>query len=805
MPTASPHTRGELASQYPEAEWRERFIDLISLVDLLRDCIIEASYRPTEDLNAAIALTDVGIQVSRDMITKETVNAKDAHVLALLGLVHIDPLIDVTAVDLERLQSAISAEVVSGALKFPLVWGRLLYDRATELFKEERDYLNHFDTLRLLEGTPQGVFQSGHFLVGPFGVIRRPHFRRIGPATSVPIQHCSDPACPRVHRVQLTTSADAAVNRGRPALNKVLDAINDEPSDWNGFYSDITEDRENRYAVTNFASIEALIGDAFSDAELTALVVHAAEVTSGDFHANATALGLTGKAKDFAETLNRAQLIQLLFMHSNSELAGIVDSAVKAGTITIPGDEIRRPRVNASVSSGSWRLHSQLSRLGVRAVGGDAALPLVRLSALTRGTFDPDSLDDMEELAWILRGVPGDNARDRLETFLRTSSPSSTVEKLILARRANAKAVCDDLGIEIDQTNEALRDSILWKIGLPLPRSRDIRDEYWHLHDNLEGLAKTAAVDVSTTAEGLRQISSDYFVSLERFLFDSLCFATWALLHDHYADANPFVFTESAARALTIEQLNDSVDREEDDHALSSEPVLSAVVQGFIRLSKLLTSITERAGSFVRDKKAWPKFSSKTDLQQFPWASVHPFLDLTPESRQLVIKSLAQVGSGLNDSGILTARNGLLHAKQRIPTVVEVEDALRKARAALDALESIGCVRSTYSKTSTQVNAWGGGTAVMSSHGQTISFSSPSGYEWTNMPSLNRPIYLVQGAVFAEPNEMLRFSEGFDSPYQEYWSEYPRRPEPGNRVASSQSETLSNTSEAGAYTSSRLG
>ena len=376
----------------------------------------------------------------------------------------------------------------------------------------------------------------------------------------------------------------------------------------------------------------------------------------------------------------------------------------------------------------------------------------------------------------------------------------------MLARRGNATYVCESLGIRIDQSNSDLRDAILWKLGFPLPRSQDLRDEYWRLHGILESLAKTASVDLTSTAEGLRQASSDYFVSLEKFLFDSLCFATWALLQDHYVSRNPFTFFEREARHYTIETLNGSVETSDEDRLrLSDEPVLSAVVEGFLRLSRALGRLRDDAPPYLRQQSAFPKFASRTDLQQFPFRHVHPFLDLLADSQVKMIQSLAQVGSELNDSGILTARNGLLHAKQRVPTVGEVEEALRKARGALDRLESIGCVRSTFAVTSSVTNAWGGSTTVLASNGRTISFSSPSPFEWAKLPRFARPHYLMQGAVFARPNEMLRFAEGFESDYQEYWASFPVRPEPGNRVLSSQSESLASSSSTGSYPAARAG
>lgn len=798
-------SRSELSAKYPDEPWREKLLDLLSLVAVLRGCIIDNSYRPSEELNAAIVLSDVGTRVRTQLTTKEKVNAKDANVLALLGLVHIEPLVDIEKIDLEQLANAISLEIESGALRFPLVFGRALYDRAADLFHEERDYLSHEDTLRLLDGMPQGVFQAGRYLVGPYGIRKREFGRRINPTTSIPLQHCADHACGLVHRVQLTTSIEAGVNKNRAALNKVLDQISDEPSEWNAFVSDFTEDKFNGYSVKGRSTLCYLLGDAFSDSELRDVVCHAASNCGGAVYEAATSLGIEGKANDYVAGMNRAQLLQLLFMLNDSLLGEILDSAVRASVIVIPGDEVRRPRTNARARSGAWSLRSQISRLGTRAVSVEPSLPLLRLSALARSMFDVESPEEIEELAWILRGTPGNTARERLEEFLRTSEPIKVIETLVLARRSNATKVCTDLGIPIDQDNSALRDAILWKLGFPLPRSSDLRDEYWRLHDSLEGLAKTATVDLTSTAEGLRAASSDYFVCLEKFLFDSLSFATWALLVDHYSSDDPFVFFETQARQFTILTLNSVADGNEDTWKLSNEPVLSAIVEGYIRLSKILENLRENSDNNLRQKGGYPKFAKQTTLQQFPFKHIHPFLDLLPDSQVRLKDALAEIGSDLKSSGIMSARNGLLHAKQRVPTVAEVEEALRKARGALDRLESIGCVRGTFSIASTHVNAWGGATTTLSSKGRNISFSTPSAYDWAKLPSLSRPVYLMQGAVFAPPNEMLRFLEGFESDYRDYWLGYPRRPEPGNREVSNQSQNMTVPVETGSYAASRIG
>ncbi|MFJ6077102.1 hypothetical protein ACIQC0_02205 [Pseudarthrobacter sp. NPDC092419] len=777
-------TKAELLEKYPDKDWREKLIELTMLVQVLENCIIRRSYRPSDGLNDAIRLTESGIRLRTQLTTKEKVNAKEANILTFLKLLHITPLVDVDNIDVDAVALAISEEVREGHLSFPLVFGSELYHRAADLFPEERSFLGHEDTLRLLESMPQGVFQAGKFLVGPWGLKKLDYERRIYPTTSVPLQHCSDVGCHAVHRVSLYTSRDAEVNSSRAALSKVLNQVGREPSAWNSYLAEITKDRRNPYDLKSPSGIALLLGDAFSDAELRLLLIHARDVQGAKFVPACTALGLSPRVEDWIDGLDRARSLQLLFMIDDATLETIVDSAVRKFIIKIPGDEIRRPRIHRNFRTGAWRLRPQASRLGVRMVSADTDLPLLQLSELARSLYNLDSEEERDELDWTIREITGENTAGRLEEFLRSSSPTAIIDRLIMSRRSYATQVSRRFGIPLDLPADEIRDMLLWKLGFPLPLSEDLRDEYWRLHHLLEGLAKTSAIDVSSSAEGLRAASTDYFVCLEKFLMDSLVFATWALLSDHYTDRDPFVFYQQKALEFTLTKLNATSSEAVDPHRLVEEPVLSSIVEGYIRLSKLLVTLQREKSLHVRSEVDFPKFFDKTQLQKFPFKHVTPFLDLTTDSQARMIEALHKVGAELKDSGIMTARNGLLHAKNRVPTTGEVEEALRKARAALDVLESVGCVRAKYSVSSTAVNAWGGSTTTMQAKGRSVSFSSPSPYEWIKLPGLGRPLYLMLGAKFASPNEMLRFLEGFESEYAEYWQEFPRRAESSSPVGS---------------------
>ncbi|TCU46899.1 hypothetical protein [Curtobacterium sp. PhB146] len=777
-----PRDRAALARDYADPAWRERFLELLAIVELLSHCVIEGNFKVSDELNRSIVLSEAGKKVRDQLITKETVDAKDANLLCLLGLVHVEPLVDIAAIDVDRIIGAISTYIVDGRIKFPFIFGRALYDGATALIPEERSILKHEDTLRLLEGRPQGVFHSGPFLIGPFGIHRVPHQRSLNPRMSVPIQHCADLSCAAVHSVRLTTSYDASINKTRAALYKVLDQVSKDPADWNGFVLDFTEGDFNPYEIDDGSTLPFLLGDGFSDEELQVLVHCVAEEVDGRLTRAARTFGLNGVIEKWLPGLDRAQLLQLLLTEADDVLAKVLDKAIVEEDIRVPFGEVRRPVVNHRTRSGAWRLRPEASHLGYRVRPGDETTTLLRLASTVRAMFDKNSPEDMDELAWMLRQVRGRTTAERLEEFLRKESPRTIVSTLILGRRRNAQRAADLLSISLS-TGDDFVDRILWKLGFPLERRADIRDEYWSRHQALETFVTTASANADSTESRLREIASNYFVELERFLFDSLTFATWALLTDHVTSKSPFRYHHAAARSFTIATLNGSVERKPgtSQNDLREDPDLSSIVQGFTRLADHLTSLLGREEEMVRLESELPKFVRKTDLQRFPFRHVVPFLDLLDSSQHALPQTLRAVGQQLNNSGIMTARNGLAHAKsQRTPTIVEVNDALSKARSALRLLEEIGCVRNTYQAVSTSIDAWGRATTLMRSHGADIKFSGPNGFGMLGLPSLMLPVYLVQGAVFAEPNEMLRFREGFDSDYSLYWEGIPHRPERGS-------------------------
>ena len=795
-------TRAELAAKYHQTDWRSRFLDLLSVGEILSHCVIDSKFKVSDDLNRAIVLTEAGKRVRDYLITKAEVEAKDANVLCLLGLAHVEPLVDVQNIDFERLIGAISELVRTDRLRYPLIFGRGLYDAASGLFPDERTYLRHDDTIKLLDGAPQGVFHCGKYLLGPWGVFDVGHSRDVDPRLSVPIQHCADLSCTIVHRVRLSSSQEPGVNRNREQLYKALDQVSKEPSDWGGFVRDITEGVFNPFEVNDASTLPYLLGDAFSDGELRKLTKLAIGTTDGRIAGWAKRFGMSGSLETWLESLDRARILQLLLTETDESLSRVIDAAVASGEIDVPVGEVRTPMVNKSARSGAWRLKPELSALGFRTVSRDRSLSHLRLAALARSLFDKNSPEEIDDLAWLLRETKGKTTTEQLESFLRSSEPSVVLRTLALSHRGKARQAADVLQVARIQPDDDFLDVMLWKLGFEPQRRPDVRDAYWEQHDALESLAKTADATIGLDEAELRGRASNYFVELERFLLDSLVFATWVLLTDHFRAERPFDYVLEKARPDAIRRLNEAsgTDPKEREFDLAPEPTLGQIVHGFSRLASVLDELRSTSDVYNRDAAQFPKYVAQTDLQRFAFRHTVPFLDLTPAAQVRLISALQRVAAELNDSGIMTARNGLLHAKteQRTPTTSEVDASLTKARAALYVLEEVGCVRATFELDHIESDQWGRTVTTLRSRSSQLGFFGPSGYELLGLPSLGQPVYLVQGAVFAEPNEMLRFRQGYVSAFADYWTDFPRRPEPGNRDGHSKTGDLVSAGESSA-------
>lgn len=311
MPRGSKKTKEQLSLLHSDSTWRAKFLQLLDVAALLRESIIRKDYKVPDELNTAIHLTESGQEVMRYLISKQEVPTKEAKLMCFLVAAYENVLIDVDRTNYFVVVDEISKQIKNGEIKHPFVFGRTLYDRAASLFEDQRNYLSVQDTAKLLADSPEGVWQAGELVTGPFGVIRAKTRRSLYPYTDVPLQHCADLSCRHIHRVQLSTDSEAPINLHRWKLTRHLEHNGREPSDWNGFIDDLVRETQSNAVDPDDlhpGSISYLLGDALTDDELRCLFRSIIDNGGTELRQITEMYRKSGPSEKLAASLSRAEV-----------------------------------------------------------------------------------------------------------------------------------------------------------------------------------------------------------------------------------------------------------------------------------------------------------------------------------------------------------------------------------------------------------------------------------------------------------------------------------------------------------------
>ncbi len=122
--------------------------------------------------------------------------------------------------------------------------------------------------MNLLHGTPKGIFQVGHFLIGPLGILDAIQPRYMEPIMTAPLWHCSDISCNALHTVHLAS--------GQPALPLAVSqavtyfrSAEGNAAEWGGYYAAARGRKTSYYDDLNTDTLPWLLANAFADSEIT--------------------------------------------------------------------------------------------------------------------------------------------------------------------------------------------------------------------------------------------------------------------------------------------------------------------------------------------------------------------------------------------------------------------------------------------------------------------------------------------------------------------------------------------------------
>ncbi len=778
----------EVIEALPRQEQRAKFVRFVDLMRLLGDCIIADDYSIPDATNVAIHLSPTGEALRNKVATakeKDRVPAKEAKLLCALAIGQRQLFVDIEATDLDGLARSISDQILAGRIRFPMSLGRDSYDKYAQQFDEGQPLLTYAETQRFLDETPVGVQQYGRYVTGPFGLQESSSTRQVHSGRRIEAFHCSDQMCDLVHRTHLATSENAAVNSKREQFNAALDDEPKDKIDWFGAADEIRDLPAALFNDSHVGVVATLVGDGLDLDELRALVAHMFDQTAGRLRDQVKSFLTVNRAEDAVSGLDRASLMQIVLMAKESSLHDALDALVEAGSIKIPEGEVRRPVVNINRRSGAFGLLPELGQSGIRFASADDGFATLRLRHELSSLFDLDDSTASGELTWQLRHIDGESLEEQLDTFFRVTSPAEAIERLVLTSREKVDALAKSLNIKqgLNQPDSEIVQRFMWKLGYPLRDGGDPRAEFWRLHQRLAGLTKASHSSSARDSEEFLGVASKFFRELERYLSEALAFAAWALLHDHASDPNPYEFGLQADNARGMELVQEAADAIGDEvksfDYLSDKLDLYTMIRGFEFLSKALKSRTEDPTAFARDEKDIPAFARGSQLKRFPFTSRIPFLNLTERSQTKLVDQLRDISRSLLRGKVNDIRNEHQHYRRTASGVDQIDAALREIEISVRALESLGFGLVEYRVEDTVNDRWGRSEYYFQApRGARHVVTRPSHYDWLGLPALDRPQYIVQGAVFAEPNEVLRFQRRLDSPYAIMWDNYPDRRRP---------------------------
>ncbi len=792
----------QLMKIHADPKFQRDFSTLVALKILFEKSIVKNGYMPPAELESAISLTPNG----DELVPKIQANFKDISMAEIkyalfLKFYHQNLLIDVKNTNPLTIQNILNGEILNGNIRYPWIYEKVLYDRFFEIFSTDLGTykLSYEQTLNLLDGTPQGVFQIRDFIVGPFGVLTSPCLRHLPPTLKVPLWHCPNTACNELHPTKLS-SGDSTHNHILEYINKELDKAEGVESQWDDFFYEFSG-RPDFYDDMHLAKFPWLLINGFSEKEIKIIIrslieQHSEKIRNRFPTDKKFSSTFLGSGNDISMNLNKYQIIQIILLMPDDIIISCIESLVDTGTIKIPPTEIR----NVVIPLSEWSAFSpscMISRLGVQSSPQDNSIAILRLKRLVKHLYAKK--DELDSLYFKLRFEEGKNLHDKLDNYLYRKSPKDIIQELCLTDAHSIERTFKFMrygNFCIPSTREEqdhIIDKILWKLGFDIPLYPPNQTLFWdRLNEFLEAV-KTHPTDNEKGREIIRSAGVNFFVSLEDILNMGLSFITWALFSDHYGTTK-FKYNFSEAQCFMASHLNGKSVRQPLIFDVSGKNNLYPLIRGFALVAELCDVSLKHECDSRRTEPELPNSYKRTDLLQFPFVHKKLILDICQFDSDQLIKHLQEITEELEKSQIAKIRNQLDHKRDEFPSKDEIEYAVNSVRSIISKAEISGVIPSVYTIVESKSDRYGREVIEFENYDrESISIVRPSQYWSCNLPSLSRPQIIVPYMHIGDSRELIRFEVQESSDFVEMWKNYPKK---RIRSASDKADESLNTSTA---------
>ncbi len=681
--------------------------------------------------------------------------------------------IDINDVNVQDITDSISNWIISGDIRFPWIFGRDLYDKYFDNFKEQTQELDFEDTIALLTGTHKGVFQIDDLLIGPYGIIKSKTNRTIYPRKEVYLWHCSDPSCPTFHVTTLNNPDDSIINT---MLN--------EASNFNkGIYAfsldELVEERDRNdfYDPYQLRSFFEILVNCFGTEEHRAILKRV--IDREDIRKLLPNSFKKGSSDDLVKNLTKDQCYCLLLICEDITLIQHVESLIDEGLIYIPNTEIRESHLNEEF--GHYSTYFQCNKLGFRINSTYSDLSLAKLKRFVKDVNSESPY--REQLEWKLRRYQTTSGLDQqISEYIIEETPIKVIQETIYSGPVQLEKALKSIPGKFDTPNNTeeeklLVDKIAWKLGFNINIYPTYMESFWtNLTLFKSDVLSSLRYNENDKAK-IRSSAVNVFVSIEEILQQSLSFITWALLADHYLDTK-FKYVYEDARSQMISWLDnfEYTAGEKLRFDPSGKNTLYPLVTGFKALLMLCENIIASVESHKRPDNEFPGFYKTDPLKLFPFEHKALLLDLKPNDYKQIKESINVIPSEFGKGNVLDIRNRLQHPRDDFPTQQEMLNAINAIDKCFALMESEGIYPNVYLFRTSTIDEYNRKKITLTNYkGNNLSFVRTSELDGVHLPSPYQPVVIMKNISLGQSIQPLLFKYEESSTYQTYWKNYPRK------------------------------
>ena len=755
--------------------------EIFSLSRFWSSALYPENYKASERWDEIVTLTDYGDEASKLLHDNfPNLPAWELKLRLLICLYHHELYIDHEASDVQAIANLLSTELRQHRIQLPYRFGRLLYDRFHDMDVHGRtDHLPPELVAKLVNGTPQGVYQMDVFVSGPLGIIKSEDKRYFPPSTNLPLWHCSDTGCGALHSVECI-QFDGSPPHDSRRFDDIVELQFGKPSEW--FAPLMMMHRGEDYEFGRpFSDIPLVIGDCFFGVERSILVENLlrSRLSTAIREIISTAKGsgfLTGSPSEISSKLSEEEHLQILCLATDANLRDITDTLIHQKKIKLGRGENRGTK-ETSFFASHFDTDTEVGVLGLRSVNIN---PILKLTSLILSAYtESNSLSDLE---WRLHTKTEQNIKSALVEYIGKSEPKKVISDVVFPSRDVTAYICSKVGLPVSHTefSEDFSNHLLWKLGFNPPIFSDFCSRFHARIQEFETiLLSLESIVGEDDREKIRSAGVNLFVSLEEFIETLVSYSSWTLGSDHFENTD-FIYNSQEARALVPTLLGATQNSAGADFTWSTNggntlgcslTYLNALVTWLLALDK-----ADRE-SLLRPEVDLPHYAGNPNFM-FPFRHVQLWADSEIQNIRSYGRELSEIARLLAQSNLAKIRNGLDHKRdeENFPTLDEMLGCSARIRQALEKSEARRYYPNEYwliSKHESQANFYE--YELVDYRQRILRLNGPNMASGMKAAKFGQPLLIAPGNLIGVSNAEIIFRCSYKNAYSDYWVNYPKR------------------------------